>query len=95
MDDILITRYGATGCYVGANDLITYTLTISNQSKLTGHELVITDVIPSGTSLYTYTMQSEDGTASVTAAPVADPRSGRDTRLARQSPGTNLALMTR
>jgi uncharacterized repeat protein (TIGR01451 family) len=37
---------------VAAGDLITYTLTISNQGRAAGRELVITDAIPTGTSLY-------------------------------------------
>jgi uncharacterized repeat protein (TIGR01451 family) len=50
-------------CTVGANDLVTYTLTISNQSRLPGYDLVITDVIPAGTSLYTYPLTTNDTTA--------------------------------
>lgn len=61
-DDVLVTRFGRTGCYVGANDLITYTLTISNQSRWPGYDLLITDVIPYGTSLVTYTLTSNDPT---------------------------------
>ncbi len=61
-DDVFVTRFGRTGCHVGANDLITYTLTISNQSRWPGYDLVITDVIPYGTSLVTYTLISNDPT---------------------------------
>ncbi|HFD39461.1 MAG TPA: DUF11 domain-containing protein, partial [Anaerolineae bacterium] len=59
LDDILITRFGRTGCFVGANDLVTYTLTISNQAQWTGYDLVVTDSIPSGMSLVAYTMHSD------------------------------------
>jgi uncharacterized repeat protein (TIGR01451 family)/fimbrial isopeptide formation D2 family protein len=68
-DDILVTRLGTQSCYVGANDLVTYTLTISNQSPIPGYDLVITDVVPAGMSLVTYTMQSDDPTAQVVAEP--------------------------
>ena len=47
-DDVLVTRLDETGCTVGAGDPVTYTLTISNQGQVAGHELVITDAIPSG-----------------------------------------------
>jgi uncharacterized repeat protein (TIGR01451 family)/fimbrial isopeptide formation D2 family protein len=68
-DDILVTRLGTQSCYVGANDLVTYTLTISNQSPIPGYDLVITDVVPAGMSLVTYTMTSDDPTAQVVAEP--------------------------
>jgi len=69
LDDVLVTRLQNTGCTVAAGDLITYTLTISNQGQATGDELVITDVIPTGTSLYTYTFSKSDGGSAVTTAP--------------------------
>jgi uncharacterized repeat protein (TIGR01451 family)/fimbrial isopeptide formation D2 family protein len=68
-DDVLVTRLGNQSCYVGANDLVTYTLTISNQSPIPGYDLVITDVVPAGMSLVTYTMTSDDATAQVVAEP--------------------------
>ena len=68
-DDILVTRLGNSGCYVGASDLVTYTLTISNQARLPGYDLVITDSLPSGMSLVTYTMQSNDPASSIAAEP--------------------------
>jgi uncharacterized repeat protein (TIGR01451 family) len=68
-DDVLVTRLGNQSCYVGANDLVTYTLTISNQSPIPGYDLVITDVVPAGMSLVTYTMTSNDPTAQVVAEP--------------------------
>ena len=72
-DDFLVTRLDDAGCTVAAGDLITYTLTISNQGQAAGRELVITDAIPTGTSLYTYTFLSSDPAASVTAAPTPIP----------------------
>jgi uncharacterized repeat protein (TIGR01451 family)/fimbrial isopeptide formation D2 family protein len=68
-DDILVTRLGNQSCYVGAGDRVTYTLTISNQSPIPGYDLVITDVVPAGMSLVTYTMTSDDPTAQVVAEP--------------------------
>jgi len=68
-DDILVTRLGNQSCYVGAGDRVTYTLTISNQSLIPGYDLVITDVVPAGMSLVTYTMTSNDPTAQVVAEP--------------------------
>ena len=68
-DDILVTRLGNQSCYVGAGDRVTYTLTISNQSRIPGYDLVITDVVPAGMSLVTYTMTSDDPTAQVVAEP--------------------------
>jgi len=68
-DDALVTRLDDEGCFVGANDLVTYTLTISNQGRAIGQELVITDVIPTGMSYVTSSLTGNDPTASVTAAP--------------------------
>ncbi len=72
-DDLLVTRLGAMACTVAANDLVTYTLSISNQGQLAGHDLVITDAIPAGTSLEAYTFQSDDPSAAVVAQPVPIP----------------------
>ncbi|MCS6825189.1 MAG: DUF1080 domain-containing protein, partial [Caldilinea sp.] len=72
-DDALVTRYDEAGCTVGAGALVTYTLTISNQGTAMGRDLVITDVIPTGTSLYTYTFASTDAGAAVTGAPAIIP----------------------
>ncbi|MCK6625359.1 MAG: hypothetical protein L6R45_09300 [Anaerolineae bacterium] len=68
-DDILVTRMGQQGCFVGANDLVTYTLTISNQGPLPGYDLVITDAIPAGMSLVTYSLQSDDPASAFTTTP--------------------------
>ncbi len=68
-DDVLVTRLGNASCTVGANDLVTYTLTISNQARIPAYDLVITDVLPAGMSLVTYTMTSDDPTAQVVAEP--------------------------
>jgi len=73
VDDVLITRFGQTGCTVGAGDLVTYTLVVSNQGRLPGYDLVITDALPAGMSLVTYTMASNDPTASVVAEPAPIP----------------------
>ncbi|MFP4345119.1 MAG: family 16 glycoside hydrolase, partial [Anaerolineales bacterium] len=73
LDDILVTRLNQTGCTVGAGDLVTYTLTVSNQARLPGYDLVITDVIPAGTSLWSYTFTSSDPTAAVGAEPAPIP----------------------
>ena len=72
-DDIMVTLYGGDGCVVGAGDLITYTLAISNQSPLPAYDLVVTDAIPAGMSLLTYTVQSEDPSAVITAEPAPIP----------------------
>lgn len=69
-DDALITRLGDDGCLVDVNDLVTYTLTISNQEWLVGHDLVITDVLPAQSLEYvTYTLASSDPAAVVVAEP--------------------------
>jgi uncharacterized repeat protein (TIGR01451 family) len=73
VDDILITRFGQAGCTVGAGDRVTYTLVVSNQSRIPGYDLVITDRIPGGMSLVAYTMTSDDPTASVVAEPAPIP----------------------
>ncbi|MDW8293309.1 MAG: LamG-like jellyroll fold domain-containing protein, partial [Anaerolineae bacterium] len=59
-DDLLVTRLNRAGCFVGANDLVTYTLTISNQGRLPGYDLVITDIVPPALSLVTYTLSTND-----------------------------------
>ncbi len=65
-DDILVTKLDDAGCFVAAGEQITYTLTISNQQAAMGHDLVITDLIPAGTSLVTYSVQSDDPATIVT-----------------------------
>ncbi len=70
VDDILVTRFGAAGCYVGANDHITYTIPVSNQARMPGYDLVITDSLPAGLSLVNYTLTSNDSSnPTVTAGP--------------------------
>lgn len=61
-DDALVTRLNRAGCFVGAGDLITYTLVISNQSQWPGYDLLITDTLPYGLNLVTYTLTSNDPT---------------------------------
>ncbi|RLC82016.1 MAG: hypothetical protein DRJ03_19580, partial [Chloroflexi bacterium] len=73
VDDILITRFGQTACTVGANDHVTYTIPISNQARIPGYDLVITDSIPAGMSLLTYTMESDDPDSTAIAWPVPIP----------------------
>lgn len=69
-DDALVTRLNRAGCFVGAGDAITYTLTVSNQGVLPGYDLLITDVIPYGTSLLTYTLSTNDSSGpALLAAP--------------------------
>lgn len=69
-DDALVTKVGESGCLVNVNELVTYTLTISNQERLVGHNLVISDVLPPLSLEYVeYAMASSDGAAAVTAAP--------------------------
>ncbi len=69
-DDALVTKLGEAGCMVNVNDLVTYTLTISNQERLVGHNLVISDVLPPLSLEYAgYSMASSDPAATVTAAP--------------------------
>jgi uncharacterized repeat protein (TIGR01451 family) len=72
-DDILVTRLDNLACIVGANDLVTYTLTVSNQNQLPGYDLVITDVVPADMSLVAYTMQSDDPASAITAQPAPIP----------------------
>lgn len=72
-DNVLVTRYDEAGCSVGAGELITYTITISNQGMAMGRDLVITDAIPTGTSLHTYTFASNDPAAAITGAPATIP----------------------
>lgn len=77
-DDVLVTHYdtafsepGLTSpvCGVAANDLITYTLTISNQAQVIGQDLIITDVLPAGMSLHSYSLSSDDPASAFTAEP--------------------------
>jgi len=68
-DDVLVTRLGGAGCLAGAGDLVTYTLTISNQRRLTAYDLLVTDALPTGMSLVTYTMSSDDPAAQVETGP--------------------------
>ncbi len=69
-DDALVTKLGAAGCLVDVNDLITYTLTISNQERLVGHNLIITDVLPQPSLQYVaFGMTSSDPAAVVLSAP--------------------------
>ncbi|MDM8521523.1 SdrD B-like domain-containing protein, partial [Anaerolineales bacterium HSG6] len=67
-DDVLVTRIGDMSHYVGANDLVTYTIFISNQGQLPGYNLVITDIMPDGLTLYTYTVTSDDADAKLTGS---------------------------
>ena len=57
-DDVFVTRLDTTGCYVGANDLVTYTLTISNQGYMPAYDIVISDVLPSELTFVTSTLLS-------------------------------------
>ncbi|MCP4590259.1 MAG: hypothetical protein GY842_05925, partial [bacterium] len=50
-------------CTVAGNDLVTYTLTISNQARLPGYGLIVTDDLPAWMSLVTYTVASNDPSA--------------------------------
>jgi uncharacterized repeat protein (TIGR01451 family)/fimbrial isopeptide formation D2 family protein len=59
-DDVLVTRLGQMACTVGANDQVTYTLVISSQGVRPAYDLVITDALPAGMSLVSYTLQSDD-----------------------------------
>ncbi len=60
-DDVLVSRLGV-GLYGRANDLVTYTLVVSNQAELPGYQLVITDAIPAGQAWRLYTFASDDAT---------------------------------
>jgi uncharacterized repeat protein (TIGR01451 family)/fimbrial isopeptide formation D2 family protein len=70
-DNALVTRMGATGCPVALGDVVTYTLTVSNLERLVGHNLIITDILPSATELVTYTVGSSDGASSILSGPAA------------------------
>ncbi len=72
-DDALASRIGLAGCLVGAGDLVTYTLTISNQQVITAHNLRLVDAIPAGMSLQSFTWNSSDPGAILTAAPAPVP----------------------
>jgi uncharacterized repeat protein (TIGR01451 family)/fimbrial isopeptide formation D2 family protein len=72
-DDVLVTRMDQAACTVGAGDLVTYTLTVSNQNTLPGYDLTIVDSVRSDLSLITYTFQSDDPASSVTAEPAPIP----------------------
>ena len=71
LDDVLVTRFGETGCLVGANAPVTYTLVVSNQAHLAGHDLTITDAIPADMRLVTYTLASDDPASTVIAGPAS------------------------
>ncbi|MEE8390464.1 MAG: SdrD B-like domain-containing protein, partial [Anaerolineae bacterium] len=73
IDDVLVTRFGETSCVIAGNDLVTYTLTISNQARLPGYHLVVTDDLPAWMSLVTHTLASNDVPA---PAVVAGPSPG-------------------
>ncbi|MBU1746266.1 MAG: isopeptide-forming domain-containing fimbrial protein, partial [Chloroflexi bacterium] len=72
-DDILVARLGDMACTVGANDQVTYTLTISNQWQLAGYDLLIIDALPAGMSLVTYTLKSDDPATIVETEPAPIP----------------------
>ena len=80
---------------VGANDPVTYTLTISNQGRFNGHDLVVTDTIPAGTSLLTYTFASDDSATVTETQPAPIPGATGDlvwgfNQLAPTAPFTSL-----
>ncbi|MDM8528815.1 SdrD B-like domain-containing protein, partial [Anaerolineales bacterium HSG24] len=68
-DDLHVTRLGDMSHYVGANDLITYSMFISNQGMLPAYDLVVTNSIPSGLHVVGYQIISDDTTINVTQAP--------------------------
>ncbi len=72
-DDVLVTRLDEAACTVGANDPVTYTLVVSNQNRLAGYDLVITDALPAGMSLVTYTVESDDPASAVEVEPASIP----------------------
>ncbi len=72
-DDVLVTRLRDDACTVGASDRVTYTLLISNQGRIAGHDLVITDALPAGMDLLTYTLASDDPASAVEVEPVPIP----------------------
>ncbi len=67
-DDVLVARMGDDGCTVDVGDLVTYTLTISNQNRLTGYDVVITDVLPVHMEYLSSELASNDPTAVLTAS---------------------------
>ena len=79
-------------CPVGANDPVTYTLTISNQGRFNGHDLVVTDSIPAGTSLLTYTFASDDGATVTETQPAPHPRRDRRADLGLQPARTDRSV---
>jgi uncharacterized repeat protein (TIGR01451 family)/fimbrial isopeptide formation D2 family protein len=68
-DDLLVTRMGDAGCFVDTGDLITYTLTISNQAWNSGYNLVITDVMPAHVAYVSSSLTSNDPNAALTLSP--------------------------
>ncbi len=72
-DDVLVTRLDEMACTVGAGDLVTYTLTISNQGRLPAYDLVVTDSLPGGLSLHAYSFTSDDPDTITTTQPAPIP----------------------
>jgi hypothetical protein len=74
-DDILVTRLGNQSCYVGANDWVTYTLTISNHQTVNAgiSKTVTFSPPPTATlgTLVTYTLIIPDHPISATLYNVA------------------------
>ncbi len=95
-DDILVTKMDDMGCTIGANQLITYTLFISNQWTIPGYDLVITDSLPISTSFVSYAFSSDDGASTV--KPGLEPTVGATgvitwgvTQLTNENPFTGLS----
>jgi len=68
-DDVFVTRLETSGCYIGANDLVTYTLTISNQASMPAYDIVISDVLPSELTYITSTLVSAPAGTALTTFP--------------------------
>ncbi|MCX7683126.1 MAG: hypothetical protein N2508_14365, partial [Anaerolineae bacterium] len=73
-DDVFVTRLEQTSCYAGANDLITYTITISNQGRTPAYNIVVSDVLPAELTFVTSTLLSAPPGTAFTAQPAPGAR---------------------
>lgn len=70
-EDVLVTRIQDSACYVGASDLVTYTITISSHESAPGYNLVISDNLPAELVFLTSTFGSSDPGTVLLTQPVS------------------------
>lgn len=70
-EDILVTKIQNSACFVGAGDLVNYTLTISNHDVLPVYNLVITDNMPPELLFQSFTFNSTDPGVALVSGPAA------------------------